>query len=300
MNSTNNLSWLSIALGLELTIFIFLVISLFLSWRRAIVNKRTRHLLEVNSSISSELDSENSLSQPAFTNQIAERFLKTTYGKWFERKCVRAGSWQSESVIKWAGRKIEISLSVALIAVAGFQLFNWSIYLLPVFAIAGFFLPDFLLIRKGDARSEEIVHNLPETIDLLNMTIEAGLGFQAGLERVSRMKSNPLSDEFRRVLTEIRLGDSRSRAFTSMAERINQKEVWGFTNAIAQVEKLGIPITNALRDQAIRMRAERKDKAREIAQKLPVKILAPIMLLLLPSVLIIVLGPAIYSIMQSL
>jgi tight adherence protein C len=85
-----------------------------------------------------------------------------------------------------------------------------------------------------------------------------------------------------------------------MAERINRPEIWSFTNAISQVEKLGIPITSALKDQAKMIRAERREKAREIAQKLPVKILAPIMLLLLPSVLVIVLGPAIFTIMGSL
>jgi tight adherence protein C len=139
---------------------------------------------------------------------------------------------------------------------------------------------------------------LPETIDLLNMTVSAGLGFQAGLDRISRNGNNPLSTEFRRVLAEVRLGDSRSHAFTLMAQRINRPEIWKFTNAITQVEKLGIPITSALKDQATTIRAERREKAREQAQKLPVKILAPIMVFLLPAVLTIVLAPAILSMLR--
>lgn len=300
MKPLSNSELLALTLAIELAFLLYLSLTLLITWRKSQAIRATKHLLDLNSSGDEQLENVKEVANPAFTNRLADLFLHTSYGKWFEAKCLRAGVWQSEAITRWAGRKFEASMTALLVAFAGFQLLSWNIYLLPAFMIAGFFLPDLILIRKGDARSQEIARNLPETIDLLNMTVEAGLGFQAGLERISRMKSNPLSDEFRRVLTEIRLGDSRSRAFTAMAERINQKEIWGFTNAIAQVEKLGIPITSVLRDQAIRMRSERKDKAREIAQKLPVKILAPIMLLLLPSVLIIVLGPAVYSIMQSL
>lgn len=171
----------------------------------------------------------------------------------------------------------------------------WILFLIPPIA---FMTLDYSIYRQGLKRGELIARSLPETIDLLNMTVSAGLGFQAGIDRISRNGNNPLSDEFRRVLAEIRLGDSRSHAFTMMAERINRPEVWNFTNAISQVEKLGIPITSALRDQATTIRAERREKAREQAQKLPVKILAPIMVFLLPAVLTIVLAPAVLSMLR--
>lgn len=300
MKTRTGSDWLSLLLGLEIVLFVYLVFSLLLAWRNHRTNLKTKQLLEANSLTEEITESKDTFLRTEFSNQLALRLLNTRYGKWFENKCLRAGIWQTNKIMKWAGFKFEFSLGGALLALFGFEIINWSFYLVPLFAILGFFTPDLRLIKKGDARVSDIVKSLPETIDLLNMTVEAGLGFQAGLERISRMKSNPASDEFRRVLTEIRLGDSRSRAFASMAERVNRSEVWSFTNSIAQVEKLGIPITNALRDQALRMRSERKEKAKEIAQKLPVKILAPIMLLLLPSVLIIVLGPAIYIILQSL
>lgn len=165
--------------------------------------------------------------------------------------------------------------------------------------LIGFVLPDLLIRSAGERRAAEIARALPETIDLLNMTVGAGLGFQAGLDRIARTEGNPLSDEFRRVLAEIRLGDNRTRAFTAMAERINRSEIWNFTNAIAQVEKLGIPITKVLQDQAKTMRAERREKAREQAQKLPVKILAPIMIFLLPAVMVIVLAPAVFTMFKA-
>ena len=213
---------------------------------------------------------------------------------------MRSGNWSSQQISVWTARKFEWTIAGFILAVLGLQLFSMPRYFLVLLPLLGFFWPDYLLYNKGKARGERIARALPETIDLLNMTVGAGLGFQAGLDRISRSEENPLSDEFRRVLAEIRLGDSRTHAFTAMAERINRPEIWSFTNAISQVEKLGIPITSALKDQAKEIRAERREKAREIAQKLPVKILAPIMLLLLPSVLIIVLGPSIFTIIGSL
>jgi tight adherence protein C len=202
-------------------------------------------------------------------------------------------------VSKFVGRKFEISLAGLILALLLEELFSLSPIFIPIFMLIGFVLPDLLIRSAGERRAAEIARALPETIDLLNMTVGAGLGFQAGLDRIARTEGNPLSDEFRRVLAEIRLGDNRTRAFRAMAERINRSEIWNFTNAIAQVEKLGIPITKVLQDQAKTMRAERREKAREQAQKLPVKILAPIMIFLLPAVMVIVLAPAVFTMFKA-
>jgi tight adherence protein C len=234
----------------------------------------------------------------AIRKLIIARFLGSNYGRWFGQTCVRAGKWDRAETTKYVGRKFELAIGALIIAVLCIQLLNASNILLLLLPILGFFWPDYKIYRAGQKRGEEIVRALPETIELLNMTVGAGLGFQAGLDRIARTDRNPLSDDFRRVLTEIRLGDKRAHAFTSMAERIDRPEIWSFTNAILQVEKLGIPISNALRDQAKSMRAERREVAREKAQKLPVKILGPIMVFLLPCVLTIVLAPAIVGIMK--
>jgi Flp pilus assembly protein TadB len=300
MSDITTRDWLSAILSLEITALFMFTVSAIQQIRKRTAALRTKRLISIQSDSDTARNIAPRSSQTPVLEKLSRFLLNTPYGKKYESKCLRAGIWQFDEIVKWSGRKFEVAMVGALLAIFSFQIIGSSIYLMPFFIILGFFLPDLVLTRKGAERSQEIVRNLPETIDLLNMTVEAGLGFQAGLERISRMKSNPLSDEFRRVLSEIRLGDSRTRAFASMAERINQKEIWSFTNAITQVEKLGIPITSALRNQATQLRSERRDKAKEIAQKLPVKILAPIMLLLLPSVLIIVLGPAIFTILQSL
>ena len=231
-------------------------------------------------------------------SKLITSFLGTRYGLWLKQMCLRAGIWNSQQVRKIIGRKLELGLAGIILAFLLLETSNTPIWLLLLIPPIAFMAPDYSIYRRGLKRGELIARSLPETIDLLNMTVSAGLGFQAGIDRISRNGNNPLSDEFRRVLAEIRLGDSRSHAFTTMAERINRPEVWNFTNAISQVEKLGIPITSALRDQATTIRAERREKAREQAQKLPVKILAPIMVFLLPAVLTIVLAPAVLSMLR--
>ncbi len=230
---------------------------------------------------------------------LINAFLLTSYGRWFNKVCLRSGKWDPKEVAVLVGRKLEFAIAGLIVALLFLQIFNSSPLLLLLFPIIGFMAPDYSVYSAGEKRAMEIARALPETIDLLNMTVGAGLGFQAGLDRIARADSNPLSDEFRRVLAEIRLGENRARAFTAMAERINRPEIWSFTNSIAQVEKLGIPITKALQDQARSIRSERREKAREKAQKLPVKILAPIMIFLLPAVLVIVLAPAIFTMIKS-
>lgn len=261
-------------------------------------NRVRRSLINRLTNFSQDPDSTSLQSDTSVRAGIRRSLLSTRYGQWLERQCIRAGRWQQDAISSFVGRKLELSVAGLLLGTLSYQLLNSPMQLIPILMAAGFAAPDLALVQAGERRADDIARALPETIDLLNMTVGAGLGFQSGLDRISRTEGNPLSDEFRRVLAEIRLGDNRSRAFTSMAERINRPEIWSFTNAISQVEKLGIPITNVLKDQARTIRAERREKARERAQKLPVKILAPIMLLLFPMVIIIVIAPAVLSMLR--
>ena len=275
-----------------LVIMIFTVVA---SIRNRRARDRQLKVLSEYSSQSNEKASTRTLSKIA--NFLVRQILDSGYGTRFNAACIRAGIWQESDIQKAVEKKIYLLGAASLLTIAIAELGgvrNPIIVLIPVIA---FFIPDALIRSKGIERGEAIARALPETIDLINMTVGAGLGFQAGLDRISRSETNPLSAEFRRVLSEIRLGDSRTHAFRSMAERINRPEMWNFTNSIIQVDKLGIPITEALKELAKSMRSERREKARERAQKLPVKILAPIMIFLLPAVLVIVLAPAVVSIM---
>ena len=290
---------LEIFVAVQISLLALLLLNRLSNYQMQRVNYSRRIFLD--NFVASIKDAPKLYSQEDLTARtgLINAFLRTSYGRWFNRICLRSGKWDLRDVSSLVGRKFEFALAGFILAFLLFQISDSSSSLLILFPLVGFLAPDYQVYSAGEKRAMEIARALPETIDLLNMTVGAGLGFQAGLDRIARSQSNPLSDEFRRVLAEIRLGENRARAFTAMAERINRPEIWSFTNAIAQVEKLGIPITKALQDQAKTIRAERREKAREKAQKLPVKILAPIMVFLLPAVLVIVLAPAIFTMFRA-
>jgi tight adherence protein C len=236
----------------------------------------------------------------SFRFRLIERFQDSHYGKWFKYVAIRSGTWDENRVLTLIGRKGELALGLFILGIFLNQQYPGSallfLFLLPAIS---FFLPDIFLYNRTIKRLAEIEQALPETIDLLSMCVNAGLGFQAGMLRVAQTKSNPLSDEFNRVLTEMRLGESRSSAFLRLADRLGIEPLRQFVNAVLQVDRLGVPIAKVLDDQAESMRNLRRESAREQAQKIPVKILAPIMIFLLPALLIIVLGPAVITIIGA-
>lgn len=167
-------------------------------------------------------------------------------------------------------------------------------------ALAGFFLPDLLLINAGMKRQEKIQRDLPDAMDMLTICVESGLGFDAAMARVARNSQGPVAAEFSRVLQEIQIGKSRSQALRSLADRTTVAELRAFTSALVQAGELGIPIADVLREQAGEMRLRRRQRAEEKAQQVPVKILFPLVGCLFPALFIIVIGPGAISIMHSL
>ena len=161
----------------------------------------------------------------------------------------------------------------------------------PAIAI-GYFLPDLLIYNAGLRRTQEILLTLPDALDLLDLCVQSGLSLQAALAKVAGTQSGPVAAEFGRVLQEMQLGVPRSEAFASLAARTTQEDLQRFVAAVLQVDKLGIPVAAVLREQSREMRAKRHSRAREQAQKVPVKILAPLLLCFLPGLFIIILGPA--------
>lgn len=169
---------------------------------------------------------------------------------------------------------------------------------LPVLAIGAFFVPDLLIYNEGLKRDEEIAKRLPDALDMLNLCVESGLSFQAAMTQVAQNQSGPVAAEFSVALQEMQLGRSRGQALESLAGRTRQQDVQRFVSAMLQVDKVGVPVATVLREQAKEMRAKRYARAREQAQKVPVKILMPLMLCLLPALFVIILGPAAYSVYQ--
>ena len=167
------------------------------------------------------------------------------------------------------------------------------------FSLFGFFVPNLLLQSKIDRRQKEIRKAMPDALDLLTICVEAGLGFDGAMAKVNQKWDNELSLAFGRVLREIQLGKLRREALRDMADRIGIPEMTSFVAAIIQSEQLGVSMAKVLRIQSDQMRIKRRQRAEEEAHKAPVKMLFPMVLLIFPSLLIILLGPAGLILMTS-
>lgn len=165
---------------------------------------------------------------------------------------------------------------------------------------AGFFLPHLMLTSRITRRQKEIRKAMPDALDLLTICVEAGLGFDAALSKVSEKWENELSLAFARVIREIQLGKVRREALKDMSDRLGIPEMTSFVAAIIQSEQLGVSLAKVLRIQADQMRVKRRQRAEEEAHKAPIKMIIPMALLIFPSILIIILTPAVIQIMGSL
>lgn len=157
---------------------------------------------------------------------------------------------------------------------------------------SGFVLPDLLLYNAGQKREVLMRRSLPDALDLLTISVEAGLGFDAAVLRVARHTTGPLAQEFSRLLQEMQIGVGRQDAIRAMGERSTIPELRSFCQAMVQAAQLGVPVGRVLRIQSREMRLRRRQSAEEKAQKVPVKIMMPLVLFILPSLFIVVLGPA--------
>ncbi|HEY7941645.1 MAG TPA: type II secretion system F family protein [Candidatus Limnocylindrales bacterium] len=164
----------------------------------------------------------------------------------------------------------------------------------------GFVLPEYWLNRRIRARNKAILLAIPDTLDLLTISVRAGLGFDAALGRVVEKTQGPLADEFRRGLAEIRLGSARRDALRGIVARTNVPALANFIGAIIQAEQLGVSISKVLQVQSEQLRIERRQRAEEQAAKAPIKMLFPLVGCIFPSLFIVILGPAIILLMVNL
>jgi len=167
-------------------------------------------------------------------------------------------------------------------------------------AAIGVFAPVAWLRRKQDERQASIKRDLPDVLDLLAISVEAGVGFEGAIEVVTRHFDTPLATEFGRTLQEMELGLPRRDALQNLKRRTEVPELSNFVLILVQADALGMPIGRVLRTQAVEMRLKRRAWAREKAAKLPVKILMPLTLFILPALFVVILGPAALSIAKNL
>jgi tight adherence protein C len=165
------------------------------------------------------------------------------------------------------------------------------IVFVAVFPLLGFTLPTAYVTSLAAKRQKGLQRALPDTMDLLTISVEAGLGFDAALAQVTRNVPGPLSEEISRVLQEMQIGVSRADAFRHLSDRTDVQELDGFVLSMIQADLFGIPMANVLRAQSRELRVKRRQRAEEIAQKIPVKILFPLIFFVLPALFAVIMGP---------
>ena len=179
----------------------------------------------------------------------------------------------------------------------GFVLPAWLFpFWVAIGALYGFRLPDVWLGIQISKRQKEIQLILPDMIDLISISVEAGLGLMMAIKRISERFPNALSEEFLRTLQEVQLGVDQPSALRDMARRVDSEDLTTLLTAIVQAELLGLAVSNVLRVQSERLREKRSQRAREAAQKAPIKMTFPLVLFIFPALFIIILGPAMIKI----
>jgi tight adherence protein C len=219
-----------------------------------------------------------------------------------------AGFYEPRAVLLLLGAKVALGLGmgslyflysmVALRAVPLPRLLAVSLFL----GVIGFFLPDFWLHNRIKARRREIVHALPDVLDLLMVCVEAGLGFDAAVARIADQptRPSPLHDELRRMHLEVRAGRPRQEALRALAERTGVEEMRSIVGAFIQTEKLGTPLGKTLRVHADAARVQRRHRAEEQAHLAPLKMLFPTVFFLMPAFFLVTLAPSLLGLLKLL
>ncbi len=234
---------------------------------------------------------------------LARRFTPQGYREGVARKLVLGGLAQRVSVdqiLVWKLVGLMSGLVWLPLIILGLHLTGLIafVFVLVLWG-ASFMLPDVYLSRAMDTRRHDIAVQLPDILDLLVISVEAGLGFEQALERTTSAVPGPLSDEFRRMLRETSFGSSRADALRAMDDRCDVPELRTFVLAMLQADTFGVSISRILRSQADEMRVRRRLRAQQAAQKLPVKMLFPLVFCIFPSIFVVILGPAMIQLSQS-
>jgi len=237
-------------------------------------------------------------------SSLTRRFTPTGYADTVRKKLVLAGNPENLDVDRFMSLKVIgivssvfwIWLFFGFLHMGGF----YDVLGTGLASFASFIAPDVIVRRAIDDRQHEIAVRLPDVLDLLVISVEAGLGFEQAVDRTISAVPGALADEFGRMLQETRVGSSRADALRALDERTDVPELRSFILAMLQADAFGVSIGRILRAQADEMRVRRRQRAQEEAQKAPVKMLFPLIFCIFPSLFVVVLGPAALQIMKSL
>lgn len=237
--------------------------------------------------------------------KLGRRFTPVGYADNVRKKFIFAGKGSAEDVDKFLAMR---AIALCFVPVIIILMYVWNplgtkgMMQFVLTAIVCFVLiigPDASLSKKVEARQHELQTTLPDILDLLTISVEAGLGFEQALDRTINAVPGALSEEFARMLGEVRAGSTRSDAMRALEQRTNVPEVRSFVLAIIQADTFGVSIGRVLRAQAEEMRIKRRQLAQERAQKAPVKMLIPMVFCIFPALFVVVIGPAIINMREA-
>ncbi len=248
------------------------------------------------------------VAKPAFSNLLQRlgRFAPQRNLETLQRKIETAGYPGNLGVIDFLGLKILSALTLGFLMVLILYLSRPNMSLLIIiglgliFGFGGFLLPNYWLSVRITKRQYEILRALPDALDMLVISVDAGLGLSGAIQRICDNWDNALVEEFTRVLAETRLGRSRSEALETMAQRTGVKEVISFVMALTLAEKLGANIAKVLHIQADQMRIARRQRAEQLAREAAIKMLFPLVFLIFPAMFAVILGPAIPQLLETM
>lgn len=242
--------------------------------------------------------------KPVFES-IGKGLLKMAPTEWIhsmELKIIMAGKPKGRSVKDWLTLQAIFTLVFpGLILILFTQMhapLKNTVLITLSMAAVGLLYPNLVLNSKIRARQKEILKTLPDVMDLLTVSVEAGLNFDAALARVVDKMPGTLSDEFEIVLQEIKVGRSKKEALYDMADRLNVQDLRSFIGAVVQADQLGVSLGRVLRIQAEQIRLNRKQNIQEKAMKAPIKILLPMVIFIFPVIFIVLLGPVVINLMD--
>lgn len=231
---------------------------------------------------------------------LSRRVTPKGYAAWLDKQLAGAGrpkDWPLGRVIMVKPLLALTGAVLGTMLVAGSPTITIVLLMVGVTALA-YFVPDILIRNNAQKRREQIKLELPDTLDQMLISVQAGLGFETAMARAGQNGKGPLADELIRTLQDIQVGRSRKEAYLAMAQRVDVPDLRSFVRAVVQADSYGIAIAGVLHAQAKDMRVKRRQRAEEHAMKMPVKMLFPLIFFILPTLFIVVLGPTAMSIMD--
>lgn len=219
-----------------------------------------------------------------------------------QQELLRAGLLDKLSVTDFMGLRVLAGVGVAMLAyfyaIAQYPLSSALLFTLAGFMV-GLYLPNMWLKSKVAARQKQITRLLPDSLDMMSICVDAGLGFEAAIQKVGFQWETELAHEFRQVIRELRVGVSRTEALHNLVERTGVPDIASFVAVLIQADRLGIAIRDVLHTQAEQMRLRRRQRAEESAAKAPLKMMFPMVFFIFPAMFAVILGPAVPKLLNA-